>query len=318
LFALSLSEQNKDLANLAILGMIGDMFEKNIGKINSEILKDAEVTIKRGLLLYPATRPLDKVLENSFGLYIPNVTGSFKGTLELLNEAGISKGPRSHKSLAELSDQEMSNLITAIMLRKVGKNISQELIGNIYLIKFFNRLEDARELSALINACSRMDYPDISLGFCLGNKTLKDQAGKIYIKYKQNISSALKQISSLTSTSGKNYIIINAKDKIKDTIIGTIASIMSFSPLYEEGTVIITMAEDNNGKVNNNGKVKVSARLAGRKGRNVREILHKAVIPLSGEVGGHPNAAGCLIQKDQEQEFINNLKQTLEIEVVKV
>jgi len=312
LFALSLSEQNKDLANLAIIGMIGDMFEKNIGKIHESILKDSELTIKRGLLLYPATRPLDRVLENSFGLYIPGVTGSFKGVLELLREVGLQKGQKGFKSLAELTDEEMAQLTTSIMLRKLGNEISSELIGNIYLVKFFNRLEDARELSALINACSRMDYPDISLGFCLGNKESKEEAGKIYRKYKQNISTALKQIPEIKKISGKDYIIINAKDKIKDTIIGTVASIISFSPLYPKGTIIITMAD------NNNGKIKVSARIAGREGRNVREILYKAVTPLSGEVGGHPNAAGCLIKKDQEQEFIDNLKQALEIELVKV
>jgi len=312
LFALSLSEQNKDLANLAIIGMIGDMFEKNIGKIHESILKDSELTIKKGLLLYPATRPLDRVLENSFGLYIPGVTGSFKGVMELLREVGLQKSQKGFKSLAELTDEEMAQLTTSIMLRKIGNEISSELIGNIYLVKFFNRLEDARELSALINACSRMDYPDISLGFCLGNKESKEEAGKIYRKYKQNISAALKQIPEINKISGKDYIIINAKDKIKDTIIGTIASIISFSPLYPKGTIIITMAD------NNNGKIKVSARIAGRKGRNIREILHKAVTPLSGEVGGHPNAAGCLIQKDQEQEFIDNLKQALEIELIKV
>jgi len=312
LFALSLSEQNKDLANLAIMGMIGDMFEKNIGKIHESILKDSELTIKKGLLLYPATRPLDRVLENSFGLYIPGVTGSFKGVLELLREVGLQKGQKGYKSLAELTDEEMAQLTTSIMLRKLGNEISSELIGNIYLVKFFNRIEDARELSALINACSRMDYPEISLGFCLGNKESKEEAGRIYRKYKQNISAALKHISEMEKISGKDYIIINAQDKIKDTIIGTVASIISFSPLYQKGTIIITMAD------NNNGKIKVSARIAGREGRNVREILHKAVTPLSGEVGGHPNAAGCLIKKDQEQEFIDNLKQALEIELVKV
>ena len=69
-------------------------------------------------------------------------------------------------------------------------------------------------------------------------------------------------------------------------------------------------------------KIKVSARIAGREGRNVREILHKAVTPMSNpheiEVGGHPNAAGCLIPKEKEQEFINNLRQQLEVEVIKV
>ncbi|MCH7567891.1 MAG: DHH family phosphoesterase [Nanoarchaeota archaeon] len=312
LFARELSEQNKDLANLAVIGMIGDVLEKNIGKIYDKILKDAEVLIKKGILLYPATRPLDRVLENSLGFHIPGVTGSFKGVLEILRESGIERGPKSFKSLAELTEKEMSSLLTAIMLKKSGEKYHSEIIGNIYLTKFFNRIEDARELSAMINACSRMDYPELSLGFCLGNKKLKKDAEKVYTKYRQSLSSALGRISQMKKISGKNYTIINAQDKIKDTMIGTIASIMSFSPSCPKGMIIITMADCDT------TKIKVSARVAGRNGRNVREILARAVMPLSGEVGGHPNAAGCIIQKDQEQDFIDNLKNILDVELIKV
>src|SRR3989344_386411 len=273
LFAISLSEQNKDLANLAVIGMIGDMFDGNIGKKYEKILRDSEVLTKRGLMLYPATRPLDKVLENSLSFYIPGVTGSSSGTLELLRDAGIQKNLKSFKSLAELTEKEMSDLTPSILLRIPENNSisNSDLIGNFYLVKLFNRLEDARELSALINACGRMDFPYTALGFCLGNKNLRSEAEKIYTKYRKTISSALEQISEIDKIEGKNYIIINAKDKIKDTIIGTLASIISFSPLYPEGTAIITMAylEEKN-------KIKVSARLAGRNGRNVRETLHKA------------------------------------------
>src|SRR3989344_3969154 len=77
LFAKSLSLENRDLANLAIIGMVGDSLEKNLGKVYGEILKDSETVIKKGLLIYPSTRPLDKTLEYSSNPYIPGVTGSY-------------------------------------------------------------------------------------------------------------------------------------------------------------------------------------------------------------------------------------------------
>ncbi len=311
LFAKTLSKDNKDLANLAVIGMVGDNHEKDIGKIYDEILKDSESIVKKGFLLYPSTRPLDKALEYSSSPYIQGVTGSSTGVLELLREAGIQKQSNGYKALYELSQEEMSNLITAIILRTVSKSHSEDLVGNLYLIKFFNKLEDARELSALINACSRMDYPSIALGFCLGNKSSKQQAEKIYIDYKQNLVSALRYISDLEKINGKKYTIINAKDKIKDTIIGTVASIISHSPTYEKGTIIIALAY-------NEDKIKVSARTVGKEGLNIREVLNKVVVPLGGEVGGHPNAAGCLISKEKENLFITELKKTLDIEVVKI
>ncbi len=310
LFAKELSQNNKSLANLAVIGMIGDMFGENFGKSYQIILRDAEAIVKKGLTLYPSTRPIDRALEYSSSIYIPGVTGSFKGVMELLSDAGIRRGQNGFKSIIEFTDEEMSRLVTAIMLRKVGSEETNEIIGSIYLVKFFNHLEDCREISATINACSRLGYPETALGFCLGNKEAKKEAERIYMSYKQNIAAALKYISESEKITGKNYAIINAQDKIKDTLIGTAASIISFSPLYQEGTIIIAMAYDND-------KIKVSARLAGSKGRNVREILTKAVIPLNGEVGGHPNAAGAVVLREHETELIQELKKILDIELVK-
>jgi len=307
LVAKTISKQNTDLAHLAVIGMVGDVLEKNYDKIYDEILKDAETVIKKGLLIYPSTRPLDKTLEYSSNPYIPGVTGSYRGALELVKEANIPKVEGKFKPIYELTEEEMGNLITSIMLRYSGSKNPSELIGNLFLVKFFNKLEDARELSALINSCSRMDYSNIALGLCLGNKNSKHEAEKIYIEYKQHLVSALKYIPESEKISGKNYTIINAKNNIKDTIIGTVASIISNSPNYAEGTMIIALAYNEN-------KIKVSARLAGRNGQtNVREILNRVVVPLGGEVGGHPKAAGCLISKEQETIFIQELRKVLEI-----
>lgn len=306
LFAKELSQENTDLANLAVIGMTGDLMDKNMTPTFDSFLKDSKTVLKKGLLLYPSTRPLDRALEYSSSIFIPEVTGNYKGAIELLKDANIPKIDGRFKTLQELTEEEMGNLVTAIVLRGTDAKKTESLIGNLLLVKFFNKLEDAREFSALINACSRMGHPQVSLGFCLGNKKFKEEAERIYAEYKQNIVSALKYVSSLDKIQGNKYAIINAKDNVKDTIIGTVASIISQSPLYEEGTIIVALAYNEN-------KIKVSARMTGREGRNVRDVLNKVVVPLGGEVGGHPNAAGCLISKENELVFISELQKTLEV-----
>jgi len=311
LFVKSIDSKNKDLSNLAVVGMIGDMLDRNISKLNNSVLNDAEVIIKKGLLLYPATRPINRTLEFSSSMFIPGVTGNSRGVFELLKEAGIEKQNSEYKSLIELDEQEMSRLITQIMLRVIEKK-PEELIGNIYLVKFFNRLQDARELSATINACSRLDYSDVALSFCLGSKKALKRAEDIYVEYKQHLMDALNYITRSEKIEGKNYVIINAKQEIKDTIIGTVASILSNSPNYLEGTIIATMAYSGE-------KIKISLRVAGRNGnRNVRELLESIVNEVGGECGGHPLAAGCLIDKSKEEAFLNLLKSRLEIQVIKI
>ncbi|MFH1801712.1 MAG: DHH family phosphoesterase [archaeon] len=310
LFCKEIDSKNKEFAKLAVLGMIGDLLEKEIGKLNNNILDDGEIKRKRGLLIYPSTRPLNRTLEFCSEPYIPGVTGDVKGVLELLRESGLNPVNGKYKSLIELNEEEMEKLITAVFLRN-PQSKNKEIIGDIFLIKFFNRLEDARELSAMINACSRLGESEIAIQLCMEIPSAKKRAETIHAKYKQFIISGLKFAAETEKIEGNGFIIINAKDKIKDTMIGTIASILSNSSVYEEGTIIITMAyyED---------KIKISARNVGKNGRNVREILSTATEETGGEVGGHEFAAGCIISKEKEKEFINLLKKNLEIEVVRV
>jgi len=314
LFSRAISNENKDLAHLAILGMIGDVMEKIINKTRDMIIKEADVKIKKGFLIYPSTRPLDRALEYNSRPFIPGVTGDSQGTFELLKEAGIERQGNKFKALIDLDEEEMKNLVTAVTLRLNDSEKNSDYIGNLYLLKFFNKIEDARELSAIINACSRMDKPQIALMLCLGNSGARKQAEKIYVKYRQHIISGLRYIDKNKKIEGREYIIINARDQIKDTIIGTLASILSFSSVYKEGTVIVAMAY-------NEDKIKVSTRMAGRdakSSRNLKELLSSVTSTLGGECGGHKRAAGCTISREDEDKFIELVKKKLEFELVKV
>jgi len=306
LFCKEINPKNKEHAKLAVLGMIGDTLEKNLDKSNNNILNEGEIKKKRGLLIYPSTRPLNRSLEYCSEPYIPGVTGETQGVLELLREAGLKPSQGKYKSLIDLNEKEMKNLVTAIMLKT-----PKIKIGDIFLIKFFNKIEDARELSAMINACSRLGESGLAIQFCMENLKIKKKAESIYAKYKQLIISGLKYVSETEKIIGKGFTIINAKENIKETMIGTIASILSNSHSYEEGHIIITMAYYKN-------KIKISARNVGKKGRNLRELLNEIIKNTGGEVGGHKHAVGGIILQEKEKEFINTLKKNLEMELVKI
>ena len=315
LFSKAISQQNQDLAPLAIIGMIGDRHESELSKINQQIIKETtDLEIKKGLVIYPATRPLRRALEWSTSPYIPNVTGNSDGVMELLRETGIPPT----KNLLELTENEMSKLVTAVMIRRAEHNKVDDIIGNLYILKFFNTKEDVREISVLINACSRLGYSDTAISYCLENEKAKARALDIYTEYKQELVSGLRVAEKMEKINGKGFVILNAKDQIKDVIVGTICSMLSSSPNYEEGTILIGMAY-------NEDKIKISARIVGREGRNLKEVLEKTVITFKNEnpetiaeVGGHHFAAGCSIEREKESSFIEALKKELEIEIVKI
>jgi single-stranded-DNA-specific exonuclease len=311
LVAKEIDEKNKDLAKLAILGMIGDQLEKDIEQLNHKILEDSQIQKRKGLLIYPSTRPLNKVLEFSSDPFIPGVSGSPEGVLDLLRESGITPENRKYKSILELTKDEMEKLVTAIVLRNPEKK-QKEFLGNLYLIKMFGKLEDAREISAKVNACSRNGNSGIALAYCMENAIAKKRADSIHVKYRQQLLSGMKEIEKIEKIEEKKFVIINAKDKIKDTMIGTIVSILSNSPKYPRKTILIGMSHDNE-----NQKIKVSARISGGKGRDLKEMLSKVMKNFEGEVGGHSAAAGCSINFEKEQEFIEILKKELEKDILK-
>ena len=310
LFSKEINPKNKKFAKLAILGMVGDHLEKDIGKINNEILEDSEIKIKKGLSIYPAARPLNRALEFSSNFYLPGISGNIKEILELLREAGLTPKNGKYKSLLELNDEEMKKLTKAIMLRKPRAKIS-EIIGDIFLIKLYNEFEDARELSAKINACSRLGESGVAIQLCMEVPEAKKRAQSIHSKQKQELMAGLKIAQEMEKIEGEGFVIINAQEKIKGAIIGTITNILSNSSIYKEETIIVVMAYYG-------GKIKISARNVGNLGRDVLEILNNIVSLTGGEVGGHEFAAGCVIEKEKEQEFLECLKKNLEIEVIKI
>jgi len=316
LFAKAISPENQDLSPLAVIGLIGDRHETNLSKINQQITSECEdLKIKKGLALYPATRPLRRTLEWSTQPYIPGVTGSGPGAMEILRETSI---PYT-KTLLELSEEEMSRLITAVMIRRTNHNQEEDILGNLYVLKFFNTKEDVREISTVINACARLGHADTAISYCLESPNAKQEALDIYTKYKQELVSSLKAAEKMKKIKGKGFVILNAENSIKDTVIGTVCSMLSSSPKYEKGTILIGMAKTPE------EKIKISARIVGGEGRNLKDVLEQAIKKFkeenpetSAEVGGHHSAAGCLIESGKEASFIKSLKSELGIEIVKV
>jgi len=102
-------------------------------------------------------------------------------------------------------------------------------------------------------------------------------------------------------------MIINAQDKVIPTMIGTIASILSNSNSIDSGTFILGLAQ------NVDGTTKVSFRYAGQNHDNdLKKIISDIVQEAGGEAGGHKDAAGAVIETENEDKFIKAAKRVLE------
>lgn len=314
LFSKFLDGKNIDLAYLAVIGAIGDIQERNgFSGLNKNILDDAvnsgKIEIQRGLRMFGMqTKPLYKVLEYSTDPYIPGVTGDDMGAKNFLEELGIELMENGkHKKISQLSEEEVKKLVTGIILKRLGsEDKPEDVLGMIYILKDEeedNPMREAREFSTLLNSCGRLNRPSVGIASCLGDKDMKEEAIEVLQLYKREIIDALNWFyanrESESIKENDKHVMINAADNVRDTLIGTLASILTKSNFYKDGTIILSSA------YTLDGNIKASIRVVGSPNQDLREIVKKIVDTLgAGVAGGHKFAAGALIPQDKEALFM--------------
>jgi len=316
LFASALDKKIEDMAHIAVIGAVGDVQENNgFERLNDEILQTAikkgKVKVIKGLRIFGAqTKPLHKVLEYSTDPYIPGVSGSESGAIQFLNQIGISpRNSSGWKKIVHLEKDELKKLVTGIIMKRMNENKPDDVLGNVYILTEEEKespTRDAKEFSTLLNACGRMGKASLGIGVCLGDKKIKERAVKILSEYKREIVNAIKWYEECKGELIKEdgYIIVNAKDDIMPTIIGTLGSIISKSNSIDEGTFVMTMARLLD------GNTKVSLRVKNRD-IDLRDVLKEIADETGGEYGGHMQAAGAFIETEKENEFIEKAKLVL-------
>lgn len=322
MFTKEIDSKMEEFAHVALIGAIGDSQESNgFPYLNNKILETAvlkkKVEIKIGLRLFGAqTRPLHKVLEYSTDPYIPGISGSESGAIQFLQQIGIQpKNGSGWKKVGHLTEEEMKSLVAGIIMQRFGETNPEDVLGNIYILteeKEESPTKEIREFATLLNACGRMGKASLGIGACLGDPKIKEKAIRSMDEYKKEIISAMRWFESNKGngyvTHADGYIIINAKDQIMPTLIGTLASMISKSNSTKDGTFILSMAQILD------GSTKISIRMSGRNNNaDLKNVMEKMINGISGcEVGGHQNAAGALIPTAKEAEFLETARNVLE------
>jgi len=310
-------------AHLAIIGAIGDVQDQQgMHSLNQEILqqaiKEGTLEVKKGLKFFGLqTRPLHKILEYSSDCYIPGVTGSESGAIQFLKHLGIEpKQGSKWRTYHDLTDEELQKLSAAIIIKRKDESEPSKIFGDVYVLPQEKKgpLRDGKEFSTLLNACGRMNNAEVGIAACLNDPAGKRKALNTLKEYRKEIVKGLRWYRSVESTmpSGENYRIINGRDEIPATIIGTIASILSKSNEFPDKTFILGLAYTKD-------KIKVSIRITGMNtGIDLKAIISEIVKRSGGEAGGHNNAAGAILQRNQEEAFIAAAQEIFEKQIEKI
>nr|MCK4930096.1 DHH family phosphoesterase [Nanoarchaeota archaeon] len=262
------------------------------------------------------TRPIHKLLEYSSDLLIPGVTGSESGAVQFLKRLGVEpvNDNGRWRTFNDLKEDEKKKLVAGIIMKRQSGGIKdpEDIFSNVYNLENEEpgHFRDAKEFSTLLNSCGRMDNASLGIGACLGDKKQRAMAVNSLMDYKKEIVTSMNWYKEHVSKQksdriikGSNYIIINAKDNVLATMIGTIASMISKNNQMEDNIFVLSMAR------NNDDTTKVSLRITGNpEGVDLKGIVAELVQRVGGEAGGHQFAAGAVIDTDKEDKFIEEAK----------
>ena len=321
-FACAVDSSMEDFAHVAIIGAIGDLQEQNgFLRLNKEILEIAvrknKVKVQKGLRIFGAqTKPLHKALEYCTDPYIPGVSGSESGAIQFLHQIGIDpKNGSGWKKIVHLDEEDMKKLVTGIIMKRLNESKPEDVLGDIYILPHEEEespTRDAKEFATLLNACGRLGRASFGIGACLGDKKIKQQAISSLADYKKEIVNTLNWYNDNKFTDdifwGDGFVIINARENVMSTMIGTLASILSKSAVMANNSFILSMAraQDGNTKVSLRSANNIDGSL------DLRNVINEIIKEIgNAESGGHMNAAGAVIPTQHEDYFIVQAKEIL-------
>jgi single-stranded-DNA-specific exonuclease len=326
--ARELSEQNKDLSALAVVGALGDMQDKNENRalvgLNTPIVEDSVVSgnmrVDSDLVLYGReTRPIHRALAYTTTPYLPNLSGREDNCLTLLSTNGIKlkEGDR-FRTIADLTQDEKQKLLNAIIshLASMGfqSSVVLDMVGTVYTLinePAGSPTRDGREFSALLNACGRTHNPSIGIGVGLGDRqTALEEANEVVTTYRKTLAGYMDWLTRSPDAVQKleSIWVVRGENQIQDSMTGAFSSILSsagsLSP--DHATIVLTRS--------NEGGIKLSARAPAKlldRGVNLGLALSTVSKKYNGFGGGHNVAAGAHIKVQDPSEFLKELDETV-------
>lgn len=308
---------NSDLADLAIVGAVGDLQHMKNGQligINRQILEDGAKTgvlrYEKDLLLFgKQTRPIFKLLQYSSDPFLPGISGSEDASIEFLKKIGIRQHGEKWRRWIDLEPVEKQQIVSALFQFCLSSGMPatsvQRLVGEVYTLmreREGTEVRDASEYSTLLNATARYDHADIGLAVCMGDRGKSyDEASTLLNEHRKNLVEGINLVKEQGTIRMEHLQYFDSGNKIRETIVGIVAGMCTF--FVKHDVPIIAFADTDGGvKVSSRGNYDLI-----RKGLNLGNAISEAARSVGGTGGGHDIAAGAFIPKEAKSEFLRIL-----------
>jgi RecJ-like exonuclease len=328
LVAYALSEENVDLAELAIVGATGDLqdyYGKGFQGVNEEIVKlgqsSGHIKVSKDLTFFGInTRPLPYLLEYATEPYLPGITGNEDACYHFFAELKIplKNADDRWRIWTALETKEKQAVIQKLFSHIDGvygdPKIATGIIGDVITLvrrPSETEMRSAKEFSTLLNACGRNKRPDVGVLICLGDDDAYHQGTALLRQHRANLASALRRLEDDGYTEMEGMYLV--KDPMTpDTIIGIVIGMAQGSRIVPIDKPIIGVSTNT---TNESPLVKISGRAKQslvNKGINLKESFVRVGEELSNiagqdivEAGGHPMAAGAFVHAGFLEDYLD-------------
>ncbi len=292
-FAVALDARNWDLAPVALSGAIGDWQHRG-GWKGWNALAIEEATARGHITTQPLPRligmDLAEALSRRQGL--PGVTGSREGAEQVLAGLGIA----AHAEAEDLSLDQRGALVTELVRRHLLAETDPTGLADTTL---WNRKlgTSLRHVFRIADACGRLEHPGIGLAYLLGDRHAKEEALEHFDDYKRRLVRALKVVEERgTERRGKLHVVWTDDARLTGMVGGLTVSVVrpQATPL-----VILARRPDSRVQVSTRG----THEMVGA-GLDLGAAVKEAAMAVGHEGGGHPIAAGTVLDGEDVEPFL--------------
>ena len=268
---------NRDLAGLAVLGMIGDGQE--ISGKNKEIFNEgvAEGIITNGRGFHLAGRDPTERLYVSTTPYLPGISG---------NQAAVESILDRSTGDEEADPSLLLSLLVLETGETAGAGVARALYGDLFSLER-ETITDAHTLAAIIDACGKTGKGGLAASICMRSAAGVEEAWEITRSFRLQVIAALDGLCRQESGDGV-YEIGDHQ------VISDVADALAYD--CREGQTVIVIGKDND-------VCRVSARCPGGGTRDLGVVIRKIASDCGGSGGGHRLRAGATIPCSHLSQF---------------
>lgn len=294
LMALAIDEKNSDLLPFMIAGLIAD--KQDIGGfkgLNATIVEHYGKSLVEKHSLNLEGENIGDALTFSIDPFIYNLSGKPENVKAALDNIGLDPGT----ALNSITDSDSKKLFEFLALRLLQQGVSSESIKYLEAdIIYFQELGfSSKELSTIIDGNSKIGENGIPAGYFLGEKGLQEAMIDNWKIYKSKlIEYTYRVFKEIFEEGNVRYFYAPEQE-----MTGAISGILTLYVLKQDKPLVGINVGDNDTKISSR-----AARPLLNRGLNLSTVMKEAASQVGGSGGGHDIAAGAIIPRGKEKQFI--------------